>query len=122
VTGRPELPHQVKAPWGYGDNFKRDSVPQPLLQLANKISSDNDFGCPSDLRDITINYRDKSMFKLDPHVDPPEDGQNVFIVGLLSDVVLTFSPPTVIPSSQVPLLTTTSITMRTSPAAISLRR
>ena len=24
------------------------------------------------LRDITINYRDRAMFKLDPHVDPPE--------------------------------------------------
>jgi hypothetical protein len=33
------------------------------------------------------------MFKLDPHCDPASDGENVFIIGLLSDVVLTFTPP-----------------------------
>jgi hypothetical protein len=32
------------------------------------------------------------MFKLDPHIDPLEDGENVFVVGLGSDVVFTFTP------------------------------
>jgi len=45
------------------------------------------------VRDITVNYRSHSFFRLDPHVDPAEDGNNVFILGLLSDVVLSFVPP-----------------------------
>lgn len=123
VTGRPELPHQKHAPWGYGDNFRRDLVPNVLLNLADKIALDGDYGlseCGRQLRDITINYRDKSMFKLDPHCDPSEDGNNIFIVGLLSDVVLTFTPPSDVDGSTV-ANTSTAMSIRTAPAAIALR-
>jgi hypothetical protein len=70
-------------------------VPPVLRNLALRIESDANFGQlrKGSLRDITINYRDHSMFKLDPHCDPASDGENVFIIGLLSDVVLTFTPP-----------------------------
>jgi hypothetical protein len=44
------------------------------------------------LRDITINFRSNSMFRLDPHVDPLADGSNVFILNLLTDSVVTFTP------------------------------
>lgn len=100
MTGRPEADRQLKAPWGYGDNFdlQRLSSSAPLLfELANRLCSlqvasavnNLDIG---DLRDITINFRHNSMFKLDPHIDPLADGGHVFIVGLKSDVVLTLTP------------------------------
>jgi hypothetical protein len=34
-----------------------------------------------------------SFFKLDPHLDPQDDGQSVFVFNLLSHVVFTFVPP-----------------------------
>lgn len=118
VTGRPELPQQNVAPWLYGDKFNLKGVPLPLLQLAEKVAQDASFGLPSglsSLRDITINYRDNSLFKLDPHCDPPSDGDNIFILGLLSDVVLTFTPPTD-GSSPLPV----GCKMRTQAGAISV--
>ena len=125
VTGRPELPTQTHAPWGYGDTFKRESVPKVLLNLANKIENDENFGLePQSLRDITINYREQSMFKLDPHCDPPSDGGNVFILGLQSDVVLTFTPPDANAGSRLSLLAgkpDPGGTMRTAANAIALR-
>jgi hypothetical protein len=131
VTGRPELPHQKHAPWGYGDNFRRNLVPDELLALADRIALDGDYALHDNghqLRDITINYRDKSMFKLDPHCDPAEDGNNVFIVGLLSDVVLTFTPPSDVDGSNTASSgssgsssASTSMSVRTAPAAIALR-
>jgi len=48
--------------------------------------------CLGKPRDITINHREKYFYRLDPHVDPVKDGGNVFILGLLSDTVLTLSP------------------------------
>lgn len=93
VTGRPEINNF--APWGYGETFKHDCVTPELGKVAKKIQSHFNFfhGGPKLLRDITINYRDYGMFRLDPHVDPLEDGSFVFILGLESDVVLTLSPP-----------------------------
>lgn len=44
------------------------------------------------LRDVTLNYRHSYFFRLDPHVDPALDGENVVIVGLDSDTVLTLCP------------------------------
>lgn len=127
VTGRPEIPTQNHAPWGYGDHFKIEDVPGPLLNLAKKIENDRiNFGHlkPQSLRDITINYRTHSMFKLDPHCDPPSDGENVFILGLQSDCVLTFTPPDAIEGSRLSLeagLYKGGGTMRTTADAIALR-
>ena len=96
VTGRPELDHQIKAPWFYGDRFHRsalDSYPA-ISKLATKIESimKNDNEVPVELRDITINYRSNAMFMLDPHIDPHDDGRHVFILGLQSATVLTLTP------------------------------
>ena len=126
VTGRPELPTQNHAPWGYGDTFKIDSVPEVLLNIAKKIESDDAFGSlkPHSLRDITINYRTDSMFKLDPHCDPVSDGENVFILGLQSDVVLTFTPPNVIEGGRLALeagFQNSGGAVRTAADAIAMR-
>lgn len=79
VTGRPEWHNKKRlAPWGYGDNFKLDLVPLPLLKLTKKIENDksNIDLRPNSLRDITINFYENSMFGLDPHLDPVADGTN----------------------------------------------
>ena len=93
VTGRLEKPDvQKMPPWGYGDAFDAGALPPALGRLAERIATCGAFrvGKP---RDATINVRDNSFFYLSPHVDPPTDGPDVFIVGLESSVVLTFSPP-----------------------------
>ena len=127
VTGRPEMETQKPAPWGYGDNFKIENVPNALLKIAQKIEGDKDnFGeiQQQTLRDITINYRSRGMFKLDPHCDPPSDGENVFIIGLLSDCVLTFTPPDATEGRRLSLEAGVGCgggTMRTAADAIALR-
>jgi hypothetical protein len=127
VTGRPEMLTQNHAPWGYGDDFKMENVPGPLLNLARKIENDTvNFGQlkQKTLRDITINYRTHSMFKLDPHCDPPSDGDNVFILGLQSDCVLTFTPPDAVEGRRLSLeagFHEGGCTMRTAADAIALR-
>jgi len=119
VTGRPEAPHQIHAPWGYGDNFNLSTLQStaPLLySLSNRIceSTSNSL---TDLRDITINYRSNRMFLLDPHIDPALDGSKVFILGLKSNVVFTLTPDL----DQLDASTRTKpLKIRTSPTAIAL--
>ena len=93
VTGRLERPDvQRLPPWGYGDELRREALPPALDALASRIQSCGAFAV-GPLRDVTINARSKSFFQLDPHVDPAADGPDVFILGLESSVVLTFTPP-----------------------------
>ena len=47
VTGRPELPTQVHAPWGYGDAFDIEKVPPPLQEVAARIRGDDVLGRPT---------------------------------------------------------------------------
>jgi len=47
VTGRPELPTQVHAPWGYGDAFDMAKVPAPLQAIAARIRDDDALGRPT---------------------------------------------------------------------------
>lgn len=91
VTGRPEGQPAV-APWGYGDSFSLASAPPLLAAVATRIAARDDYAV-GPLRDITVNYRRGGLFQLDPHLDPLSDGENVLILGLLSDVVLTLVPP-----------------------------
>lgn len=95
VTGRPEHHDQIKAPWSYGDNFKIGALEKypEILKIATKIIKimKKETDSP-ELRDITINYRKNSMFMLDPHIDPADDGGHVFILGLQSPTVLTLIP------------------------------
>lgn len=127
VTGRPETLHQKHAPWGYGDDFKIENVPEALLNLVKKVETNRiNFGevGSKTLRDITINYRSHSMFKLDPHCDPVADGDNVFILGLMSDCVLTFTPPDAIEGRRLGIeagVQEEGGTMRTAADAIALR-
>ena len=90
VTGRFERPDQPLAPWGYGDDFDADALPDVLRKLAERARASPLALGP--LRDVTINRRRDGYFRLDPHLDPAADGPNVCIVGLLSDTVLTLSP------------------------------
>ena len=92
VTGRPERPDRPPAPWGYGANFDESFIfGTSFGALADRIRSCGAYKL-GPLRDITVNQRSHSFFQLDPHLDPPEDGPDVFILSLLSSAVLTFSP------------------------------
>lgn len=95
ITGREEGQERA-APWGYGDQFDEGKLPGGITKLVSDIRKLSDTGYKLEsVRDVTINYRGNSFFRLDPHVDPSDDGPTVFILGLLSDVVLTFVPPDV---------------------------
>jgi hypothetical protein len=91
VTGRFEKAEQPIAPWGYGDELDETKIPPALRRLLDHVRSHAafDLGSP---RDITLNKRTESFFRLDPHVDPVSDGPNVCIIGLGSPVVLSLSP------------------------------
>ena len=90
VTGRFERPDQPLAPWGHGDDFDAEALPEVLRTLADRARATPLALGP--LRDVTINRRRDGYFRLDPHLDPAKDGPNVCIIGLLSDTVLTLSP------------------------------
>ena len=93
VTGRQERPDvQELPPCGYGDSFDASALPPSFAALAHKIETCGAF-CVGALRDVTINVRDNAFFQLDPHLDPALDGPDVFILGLESSVVLSFTPP-----------------------------
>eukprot|EP00667_Euglena_gracilis_P013715 EG_transcript_14167 len=91
LTGRFEGQPAGAAPWGYGDTFDEAALPPTVRTIARRIQSHPGFDL-GPLRDVTVNCRHGAYFRLDPHLDPPGDGENVFILGLLSDTVLTFSP------------------------------
>jgi hypothetical protein len=94
VTGREESVTQKRAPWKYGDEFDVTKVPPLLLTLIKRL-----FAVPGlnlgPVRDITINLRKNRYFRLDPHLDPQLDGENVMILSL-SPTVITCSPLTLI--------------------------
>lgn len=91
ITGRPEHPQQKIPTWGYGDNFNESKLPPSLSKLVSRVREIPGVQL-GELRDVTVNYRHSYFFRLDPHLDPGGDGENVFIVGLDSDVVLTLCP------------------------------
>lgn len=102
VTGRlEERDGQLGggAPWGYGADFNLQEVPPTLRLLIERVQSSRFKVGP--VRDLTINHRTNSFFKVDPHVDPLTDGPHVTILGLLSGAVLTFSPCEAQPRSGV---------------------
>jgi hypothetical protein len=90
VTGRLEKPYEDGAaeppPWGYGDAFDMAEVPPSIRQLADRIATCGDYEL-GPLRDVTINGRRNSFFQLDPHIDPADDGPDVFILSMGSSVV-----------------------------------
>jgi len=108
VTGRPESATMRAAPWGYGDTCQVTALPPAIRRFVEKLTSSGRYDL-GPIRDVTINRRVGGFFQLDPHLDPTEDGPNVFTLNLLSDVVLSFVPCN--PSSP----------RRTDPAEIALK-
>ena len=80
VTGRFERPDQPLAPWGHGDEFDVDALPEVLRKLAERARATINRSCDDQertplpalgpLRDVTINRRRDGYFRLDPHLDP----------------------------------------------------
>ncbi|KXZ49205.1 hypothetical protein GPECTOR_22g795 [Gonium pectorale] len=90
VTGRPEHTQQ-RRPWGYGDELDESTLPPAIKAAADRIRSLPGLRLGR-LRDVTVNYRHSGFLRLDPHVDPAADGENVFILSVDSPAVLTLSP------------------------------
>ena len=122
ITGRFESSKQILAPWGYGDAFNKDKLPKSILDLVQKIQNLPNFRFGK-CRDVTINYRQDGFFKLDPHIDPSEDGEDVVIISIgPSPTVITFTPP-VLGLQEIPQTSLQALAAkrrRTSPADISL--
>lgn len=91
ITGRPEQEGQRPPPWGYGDAFDESGLPPRIRALAERIQALPGLSL-GPLRDVTINWRRLRFYRLDPHLDPVGDGENVFIVSVDSGTVLTLSP------------------------------
>ena len=80
------------APWGHGANFNVSKVPPKLRTIMEMIQKSPLFSVGKP-RTLSINKRRNSFFKLDPHINDREDGENIFILNLNSNVVYTFTPP-----------------------------
>lgn len=93
VTGRPESREGqmgIVAPWGYGADLDMSELPKAVHKIVQRLRDKGYQLGP--LRDCTINHRTGSFFMIHPHVDPLTDGPNVFVLGILSGAVLTFTP------------------------------
>ncbi len=87
VTGRFERPDQPLAPWGHGDDFDADALPDVLRKLAARARATINRSCDDQertplpalgpLRDVTINRRRDGYFRLDPHLDPAASSASV---------------------------------------------
>jgi hypothetical protein len=88
----PNKPADKVAPWGAGDSFDISKVPPKLRSIMLSIQNSPLFSM-GEPRSITINKRRNSFFKLDPHINDIQDGENIFILNLNSNVVYTFTPP-----------------------------
>jgi hypothetical protein len=80
------------APWGHGDNFNVSKVPPALRSIVEMIQKSPLFAVGKP-RNISVNKRRNSFFKLDPHINDIDDGENIFTLNLNSNVVYTFTPP-----------------------------
>ncbi|EFJ49625.1 hypothetical protein VOLCADRAFT_89537 [Volvox carteri f. nagariensis] len=90
VTGRPEHAHQQR-PWGYGDTFDESALPPTIKATVDRIRALPGLRLGR-LRDVTLNWRHSSFLRLDPHLDPDYDGENIFILSVDAPAVLTLSP------------------------------
>ncbi|GLC36901.1 hypothetical protein PLESTM_000516300 [Pleodorina starrii] len=90
VTGRPEHAQQ-RRPWGYGDTLDESALPPEIKAAADRIRALPGLRLGR-LRDVTINWRHSSFLRLDPHLDPATDGENIFVLSVDAPAVLTLSP------------------------------
>jgi len=80
------------APWGHGESFDVSKVPPKLRSILESIQNSPLFALGKP-RTISINKRQNSFFKLDPHINDLDDGENIFTLNLNSNSVYTFTPP-----------------------------
>eukprot|EP01083_Nonionella_stella_P200936 735411_1 len=83
---------ETQAPWKAAHSFDYNSLPTLYKELVNKIRQLPGYKLGT-VRDFTLDYRDDSYFKFDPHKTPGLDGATVFMLTLESDGVITFIPP-----------------------------
>jgi len=92
ITGREEKMSKLPlAPWGWGTRFDKGKVPRALAEVVSKIEALAGYPL-GPIRDITVNMRSSVDFQMSPHIDPPGDGPNSFVLSLMSGAVVTFSP------------------------------
>jgi len=92
ISGRDDSQgDRVFAPWGWGPQFDRTKLPPQLAKVAERIESHPGYPL-GPLRDVTVNIRQSVDYQMEPHIDPPADGPNGFVLSLLSSAVITFSP------------------------------
>lgn len=92
MTGRDEdQPAGSMAPWGYGVHFNRSCLPPALSAVVARIEGLRGYAL-GPIRDITVNIRRSVDYQMAPHIDPPTDGPNTFVLSLLSGAIVTFSP------------------------------
>ena len=102
VTGRPESAQQRRAPWGYAGRPRRGRAARAdrgararrargVVRRARRRRRRGAALELGALRDVTLSYRWRCVLRLDPHLDPADDGPNVVVVSLLSPAVLTLS-------------------------------
>mmetsp|Transcript_115509 Transcript_115509/g.337901 ORF Transcript_115509/g.337901 Transcript_115509/m.337901 type:complete len:375 (+) Transcript_115509:73-1197(+) len=92
ITGRDEGKSGLPlAPWGWGPEFDAARLPAGLALAAARLGSLAGYPL-GPLRDVTVNVRSSVDYQMSPHVDPPGDGPNSFVLSLLSGAVVTFSP------------------------------
>mmetsp|Transcript_99059 Transcript_99059/g.275807 ORF Transcript_99059/g.275807 Transcript_99059/m.275807 type:complete len:379 (+) Transcript_99059:69-1205(+) len=92
ITGRDEKQSNLPlAPWGWGATFDKNKLPSGLAEVVSRI--ENLAGYPlGPIRDVTVNIRSSVDYQMSPHIDPPGDGPNSFVLSLMSGAVVTFSP------------------------------
>ncbi|KAI9020540.1 hypothetical protein DFJ74DRAFT_707585 [Hyaloraphidium curvatum] len=91
VTGRPERADQRRGEWGYADDFDESKLPHAIRTLVDRIREQPGLALGKP-RDVTINQRRHRFFRLDPHIDPQDDGGSIFICSVTAGTVLTLSP------------------------------
>eukprot|EP01083_Nonionella_stella_P257920 882280_1 len=87
-----ETNEQRPAPWKSAHSFEYSALPKIYQDLVEKIKQLPDYKLGT-VRDFSIDYREDRYFKFDPHVTPGLDGENVFMIALESDGVITLVPP-----------------------------
>mmetsp|Transcript_112750 Transcript_112750/g.351571 ORF Transcript_112750/g.351571 Transcript_112750/m.351571 type:complete len:375 (+) Transcript_112750:157-1281(+) len=92
ITGRDEGKSDLPlAPWGWGTQFDKAKLPEGLALVVSRLEKLEGYPL-GPIRDVTVNIRSSVDYQMSPHVDPPGDGPNSFVLSLLSGAVVTFSP------------------------------
>jgi len=92
ITGRDEKKSGLPlAPWGWGTEFNKSKLPSGLAKVIDRIEQLPGYPL-GPIRDVTVNIRSSIDYQMSPHIDPPGDGPNSFVLSLMSGAVVVFSP------------------------------